>query len=155
MKKKAVLILLLLALLGGGAYAVFSGLTPVYRSDAHLLKQKSERFWECVKFKEFGEAAQFHHPDEQKLANIPKLIEDLFKVPPEQLDIQEVYVKFAEIDTSGILGKVKTQCTVHVLNSKEIRNPEVMLYWKKVQGRWYLKLRSTLVRSPRMGGQGN
>jgi hypothetical protein len=153
MKKKAILILLLLIILGGGAYVLLSGLTPVYQSDAHLLKQKTERFWECVKFKEFGEAAKFHHPDEQKKAKIPDLIEDLFKLPPERLDIQEVYVKFAEIDTSGILGKVKTQCTVHILNTKQIRHLEVMLYWKKVEGKWYLKLRSTLVRNPEIQGR--
>ncbi len=150
MKIKVLLILILILLLGGGAYAVFTGMTPMYQNDAHLLKKKSERFWECVKFKEFGEAAQFHHPDEQKQANIPDLIENLFKVPPEQLDIQEVYVKFAEIDSSGVLGKTKTQTTVHVLNANKTKNPEVMLYWKKLKGQWYLKLRSTLVRSPRL-----
>ncbi len=150
MKKKILLVFVLLLALGAGAYAVLTGATSVYQSDAHIIKKKSNRFFECIKFKEFDEASKFHHPDEQKQANIPKLIEDLFAVPPEQLDIQEVNVLFGEIDSSGVLGKVKTRCTVQLLNSKEIRNPEVMLYWKKLGGNWYLKLRSTLVRKPRM-----
>ncbi len=148
MKKKVTLILVLLLVAGGAAYAVLSGMTSVYQSDVHIIKKKSNRFFECIKFKEFGEASKFHHPSEQKGVDIPKMIEDLFKVPPEQLDIQEVNVLFGEIDTSGVLGKVKTRCTVNVLNAKKTRNPEVMLYWKKMEGRWYLKLRSTLERKP-------
>lgn len=149
--KLKILLLLLLLLVGGlAAYLVLGGKTPLYRSERHLLKAKTARFFECIKFKEFGEAAAFHDAADQKKADIPRLIEDLFRVPPEQLDIREITVVFAEIDSTGILAKTKTRCIVHLLNSKEVRKPEVILYWRKQSGKWYLKLESSLKKQPRI-----
>jgi hypothetical protein len=150
LKLKILLLLLLVVGLGLAAYLVLGGKTSLYKSEHHLLKAKTARFFECIKFKEFGEAAAFHDAEDQKKANIPKLIEDLFSVPPEQLDIQEITVLFAEIDSTGILAKTKTRCVVHLLNSKEVRKPEVILYWRKQSGKWYLKLESSLKKRPHM-----
>ncbi len=150
--KKILLLLLLLALAAGGVvgYLVLTGQTGYYRTDEHVIKKKTHRFFECIKFKEFGEAAGFHDAADKGKVDIPVLIEDLFLVPPEQLDIQEIQVIFAEVDSSGVLAKSKTRCIVQLLNSKEIKKPEVMLYWKKTGKEWYLKLESTLRRKPRL-----
>jgi len=145
--KKLILIVTLLVIVGGGAYVVLNGATPFFRSDIHIVKQQTERFFECVKFKEFDEASNYHNEVDREAANIPKMIEDLFKVPPEYLDIQDIYVLFADIDSGGQLAKSKTRCVVHLLNSDEIRKPEVILYWKKEGDQWFLKLRSSLERN--------
>lgn len=153
MNKKIILLVILLVLgLVVGAYLVLSGHTSLYQTDKHDLRQKTHRFFECVKFKEFGEAADFHDMVDRKKVKIPKLIEDLFLIPPEQLDIQEIHVLFVEIDSTGILAKSKTRCIIQLLNKKDIRRPEVMLYWKKEQGQWFLKLESTLQRKPTYQG---
>jgi len=146
--KKLLVIVVLLAAAGGGGYLVLTGRTSLYRSDVHLIKEKTRRFFECIKFKEFGQAAAFHDAADQKRSDIPKLIEDLFKVPPEQLDIQECQILFGEIDSSGMLGKVKTRCTVQFLPNRKVKNPDSVLYWKKEGGRWYLKLESSLRKQP-------
>jgi len=146
MKWKVGIPILLALVAGGAAYAIFGGFTPLYRSDVHIIEQKTRRFWECIQFKEFGEAAAFHSAADQKKADIPKLIEKTFKVPPEQLDIKEYQVRFAEVDSTGILGRSKTRCIVELLNAKKTRKTEAVLYWKKENGRWYLKLESTLKR---------
>lgn len=36
--------------------------------------------------------------------------------------------------------------TVNILNKKETRKPEIMLYWKRVGETWFLDLRTTLER---------
>ena len=144
--KKLLIVVFVLAVLGGVGYAVFTGHVPALKSDRHIVIGKTHRFFECVKFKEFGEAGNFHTAEDAKKADIPKMIEDLFKVPPEYLDVQDVNILFAEIDSSKVLAKVKTRCTVQLLNTKEIRHPECILYWKLENGEWYLKLRSTLER---------
>ena len=149
MWKKTLLILVLLAVAGGAAWAVLSGVTSVYQTDKHVIIKKSKRFLECIKFKEFGEAASFHTAEDSKKADIPFLIERMFKLKPEQLDIQEVNVLYGEIDSSGVLGRTKSRCIVHVLNTKEVRKPEVVLYWKKEGGEWFLKLKSSLERDRR------
>lgn len=125
---------------------LLSGLTPVYRTDRHIITQQTARFFECIKFKEFDEASDFHNTEDRAKADIPYLIEDLFKIPPEYLDIQDYRIVFADTDSSGLLGKAKTRCVVHILNTNEIKRPEVILYWKKEGDNWYLKLRSSLER---------
>ena len=149
MWKKLLLILILLAIAGGAAWAVLGGWTPIFQSDRHIIIKQAKRFMECIKFKEFGEAAAYHTAQDSKKADIPFLIERLFKVKPEQMDIQECNVIFGEIDSSGILGKTKSRCIVHLLNTKEVRKPEIVLYWKKEGGRWFLKLKSSLELDPR------
>ena len=55
-------------------------------------------------------------------------------------------IDFVEFDSTGRLAKAKTTCGVRVLNTKEDRRPESVLYWKKTDGNWYLDLRTTLER---------
>ncbi|MDA0838694.1 MAG: hypothetical protein O3B01_24725 [Planctomycetota bacterium] len=152
--KKVLTIILLIAVATAVGYLFLSGKVPGLQSDRQIIIQQTRRFFECVKFKEYAEAGNFHNATDRKDANIPKMIESLFKVPPEQLDIQEYNVVFGEVDTSGLLGRVKTRCVVRTLNVNDVRKPEIILYWKKEGENWYLKLRSSLERFPGGGPTG-
>lgn len=145
--KKLLGILVLLAAGGGFGLAVVNGYVPGLGGHRAQLTAKSRRFMECLKFKEFKEAAAFHHPQDLKEnPNIPKLLEDFFLIPPENLDVREVRVDYVELDSTGVRAKVKVTSTVEVLNKKETRDPEAMLYWRLDGGTWYLDLRTTLER---------
>lgn len=74
------------------------------------------------------------------------MFEDFFLIPPEDLDVREVRVDYVELDSSGRRAKVKVTSTVEILNKKETRDPEAMLYWKLEGGVWRLDLRTTLER---------
>mgnify|MGYP001592835455 CR=1 FL=1 len=147
--KKLIAILLLLAGVAGTGFLAVNGDIPGLEigTDQRALKQKSLRFMECLKFKEFREAAAFHHPtDLKERPDIPKMLEDFFLVPPENLDVREVRVDFIELDSTKMRAKVKVTSTIHILNKKETRDPEAMLYWRRVDGQWFLDLRTTLER---------
>lgn len=145
--RKLFALVFLLALAGGGGYALMQGWVPGMSSDKHVLRRKSYRFLECLKFKEFVEAAAFHAPEElKKHPNIPKQLENFFKIPHETLDIQDIRIDFIEFDSTRQRAKVKTTTVVNILNKKETQRPEAMLYWKRVGDRWHLDLRTTLDR---------
>jgi hypothetical protein len=147
--KKLLALVLLLAAAGTAGYLASQGKLPGYENDKSVLTKKSARFMECLKFKEFAEAAGFHAPDEVKAhPDIPKMLENFFKIPHENLDIQSSTVDFIELDSTGKRAKVKTTSVIRILNrSNEIQRPEAMLYWRKAQdGRWFLDLRTTLER---------
>ena len=48
------------------------------------------------------------------------------------------------LDGSGELGRTKTRIDGAVLNPPADRTLEVMLFWERVDGKWWLKLRSSL-----------
>jgi len=144
--KKLILYLVALLVVAVGGYLLSTGMIPGIGGDRSILRTQSIRFFECLKFKEFTEAANFHSVEDRKDADIPNMIEDLFRIPPEYLDIQDISVLFVEIDTSGDLAKTKTRCHVKELNSAEERNHEIILYWKREGEDWNLKLRSSLER---------
>jgi len=146
MKKFLILVIVLGGAIGAGFLAM-RGQLPGVKTDRGDLVRKSARFLECLKFKEFGEAAAFHSPEDlKKNKDIPKLLENFFMVPHENLDIQDISIDFIEFDSTGNLAKVKTTTTVRMLNKDESRNAESMLYWKKDGDQWFLDLRTTLER---------
>ena len=149
--RKGKLILIVVAAVGLVAYFFghryglkFGGISLSLNKDKAELFEKANRFLECLKFKEFAEAGSYHHPDEDEKADIPKLIWQIFKVRHEQLDIQEWDDPIVEIDSTGKLAVTKTKTTVKLLNTKEIRDPEINFYWKKKGDLWYMYLRSSL-----------
>lgn len=147
--KKLILIIVLVAGASAAGFLAVNGNIPGIElgSNQRLLRQRSMRFMECLKFKEFREAASYHHPQDLKeRPDIPKLLEDFFLIPPENLDVRENRVDFVELDSTRTRAKVKVTSTVNILNKKETRDPEAMLYWKLVDGQWYLDLRTTLER---------
>jgi len=147
--KKLFALVVLLAAAGSAAYLASQGKLPGYENDKSVLTKKSTRFMECLKFKEFAEAAAFHAPEELKAhPDIPKQLENFFKLPHETLDIQTTAVDFVELDSTGKRAKVKTTSVIRILNRNgEIQRPEAMLYWKKAaDNQWFLDLRTTLER---------
>ena len=48
------------------------------------------------------------------------------------------------IDRSGNRARVKTHSTVKVLNTEELKEPDIIFYWHKIDGHWYMKLESSL-----------
>lgn len=145
--KKLLALLALLAAAGAFGVAALNGYVPGVGGHRGELTRKSRRFMECLKFKEFQEAAAFHSPEDLKArGDIPKLLEDFFLIPPENLDVKQVRVDYVELDSTGRRAKVKVTSTVEVLNKKETRDPEAMLYWRLDGDVWHLDLRTTLER---------
>ncbi|MBI3298956.1 MAG: hypothetical protein HYZ75_12370 [Elusimicrobia bacterium] len=145
---KKLIAFLVLAGSGAGFFlAASNGYVPGVGGHKAVLIVKSRRFMECLKFKEFKEAARFHHPQDLKeRPDIPKMLEDFFLIPPENLDVKDVRVDYVELDSTRVRAKVRVTSTVEVLNRKETRDPEAMLYWRLENGEWYLDLRTTLER---------
>ncbi len=112
--------------------------------DVRILQKFSIAFFEDLKFKDFDNAAKYHSLKDQKKVNIPKLIESLFKVKPEFLDIMEYNILETSLDSSKTRARVKMKTKVNLLNSGKIRNPEVILYYHKKNGKWYMELESSL-----------
>ena len=127
------------ARLGGD---LFSGL---FSGELTELSKRSLSFMEDLRFKDFEKAASYHRPEDRERADIPRLIERLFKIKPEFLDIMDYQVLDSSLDSSGRRARVKLKAKVHLLNSDEIREPEFILYYHKDDaGQWYMELESSL-----------
>lgn len=150
MRKLFVLVLLLA--LAGGAFAVFmhgnranAPLGVLLNAQTREVTELGRQFMEAVQYKDFKAAAQLSPPEDREKADVPKLIERLFLVKPEQLQIDKVQLLTADVDTTGKRARTKFGTDVKLLNSAELRHPEVMLYWRKAQdGKWYMDLASSL-----------
>ncbi len=150
--KKVLLLFFLLAAAAVGLLAFFpssgqiaSNLAPSLSADSRYLQQRSVDFLEDLQFKDFDKAASYHRQADREKVDIPKLIERMFKVKPEALDIMRYEVKKVEIDRSGDRARVKTHTVIKLLNTKRIERPEIMLYWQKdpIEG-WVMVLESSL-----------
>ncbi len=141
LKKWFVLVVLFIAAAGGG-YAIHGGYTPFYHSDKKGIREQTRQFWEFIRFKSFDQAAQFDEDEDKETT--ARLIERIFRIKPENLDIQRVDVLSVEIDSSGNLGRSKARLEGELLNPKKTKTIEVMLFWRRVGGVWRLKLRSSL-----------
>jgi len=158
--KKFALIVLALVLVGGLAFAVITpwglrlgGNFLAYNAVQAALAKHGARFLECIQYKNFDEAAGFHSKDDRKKANIPQLIERLFKVKPEFLDIRRIDVTRVTVDSAGSRARTYFRANVELLNSlqnpkeqkeRKERDVEGILYWKKQDGEWRLDLQSSL-----------
>ena len=141
MKRFLLIVTLLLAAVGG-SYAVIGGYTPLYTSDRKILRDQSYRFWECIKFKSFDQAAEFDRDEDKETT--ARLIERIFRVKPENLDLQRVDIVTVDIDGTGLLASTKARLEGEILNPKKPTEIEVKLYWEKQGEGWELKLRSSL-----------
>ncbi len=151
--KKAVTALLVLALLLGGYLGVahvsggaFSTLGLALGGDRGALRRVALSFLEDVQFKDFVSAASYHSPDTRDSIDIPFLIQRLFTVRPEALDIMDYEVVFAEIDSGGLRARVKLRVKVKLLLNALINEREVILYFQRdsVDDPWYMKLEDSL-----------
>jgi hypothetical protein len=151
--KKAVTALLVLALLLGGYLAVahisggaFSTLGLALGGDRAALRRVALSFLEDIQFKDFESAASYHAPDIRDNVDIPFIIQRLFTVKPEALDIMDYDVVFAEIDSGGLRARVKVRVKVKLLLNALINEREVILYFERdsVDDPWYMKLEDSL-----------
>ena len=151
--KKAVIALLVLALLLGGYLTVahvsggaFSTLGLVLGGSRGELRRMALAFLEDIQFKDFVSAASYHAPEIRDDVDIPYLIQRLFTVRPEALDIMDYDVVFAEIDSGGLRAQVKLRVKVKLLLNALINEREVILYFQRdsVDDPWYMKLEDSL-----------
>ena len=127
----------------GGAWPTLG--LPIGGPEA-LLRQTALSFWEDIQFKDFQTAASYHEPGTRDEVDIPFLIERIFAVKPEMLDIMEYEIVFAEVDSSGLRARVKTRLKLKELVRENIREQEVILYFHResTETDWYMVLESSL-----------
>lgn len=151
--KKLVVLVALLLVVGGGylAAAHLSGgafPTPglALGGEKGALRRTALKFLEDVQFKDFARAATYHDPSVQQQVDIPFLLQRLFQVRPEALDIMEYEVVFAELDSSGNRARVKTRVKVKNLADGGIKEQELMFYFERKDEKspWYMKLEDSL-----------
>lgn len=129
--------------LSGGAYPT---LGLAIGGDRGWLRATSLSFWEDIQFKDFEKAASYHDPTSQEAVDIPYLIERMFMVKPEQLDVISYEIVFAEVDSTGLRARVKTRVKVKILTVDKVDEPEVMLYYKRAaeDAPWFMDLQRSL-----------
>ncbi len=151
--KKALTALLVLSLLLGGYLGVahvsggaFSTLGLALGGDRGALRRIALAFLEDVQFKDFASAASYHAPDLIDSVDIPFLLQRLFAVKPEALDIMDYEIVFAELDSSNLRARVKARVKVKLLLDETIQEREFILYFDRdsVDDPWYMKLEDSL-----------
>lgn len=150
--KKVILIFALLVGLAMGllylsnpATDIGTSFNQVASEDGKILRERTLSFLEDLQYKDFAKAATYHSTEDRKKVNIPNLIERLFAIKPEFMDIMRYEIKKIEFDSSGDRAKVKTQTVIKVLNTNKIKEPEVILYWRRdPKEGWVMKLESSL-----------
>jgi hypothetical protein len=146
------LVLVLVLALGGAGWwffafgpAAHAPVAVLLNPETRKLGQLSRAFLEDVKFKDFKAAARYSTPEDREKADIPALIERLFQVKPELLQIDNIEVVAADVDSTGQRARTKLKTDVKLLNTNELRHPEILLYWKKAErGAWFMDLASSL-----------
>jgi hypothetical protein len=147
---KFVLALIVVASCGGYWFFSFGPAAHVpigvlMNPDTRLLGTLARKFMEDIKFKDFKAAAEYSLPEQREKADIPALIERLFQVKPEFLQIDNIELVAADLDSTGDRARTKLKTDVKLLNSSELKHPEVLLYWKKDEkGKWMMDLASSL-----------
>lgn len=152
MKKWLYGLVVVLLLAGGyGAAVHFSGgafptLGLPLGGDRGWLRTNTLSFWEDLQFKDFASAAAYHDPMEQNTVDIPYLLERMFLVKPEALDIMNYEIVLADIDSTGLRARIKTRVKVKNLLDESLQEKEIMLYWQRVSPAdpWYMQLDSSL-----------
>lgn len=120
-------------------------INQVASSDVRELRERSKDFLEDLQFKDFDKAATYHSSEDRKKVEIAPLIERLFAIKPEFMDIMRFEIKGVDIDRSGDRAKVKTHTVLKILNTNEIKEPDIILYWRKdPKEGWVMKLESSL-----------
>jgi hypothetical protein len=147
--KKAVAILVLVVVLGVGLLAGLGadgfhlGSFGVdWAPERATVKALAGKFLEDLKYKDFDKAGRYHTWEDQKTVDIPKLIERLFAVKPEQLNIHNIKITRADFDESGKRARTFFKCDLETLNTSnkpkkeggknKTREVEGILYWHKL-----------------------
>jgi hypothetical protein len=152
MKKKVILLTLAMLLpvgylgmshFSGGAYPTMG--LPI-GGERGKLRDKTMSFIEDIKFKDFAKAASYHDPKIQEQIDIPYLLERMFMLKPEALDIMEYDVVFAELDSSSLRGRVKVRIKFKDLVKGQIHEKEVIYFYHRASEKepWFMVLESSL-----------
>lgn len=140
----AVVAIVLLAYTGPGGIEV-GGFGLAFSEDKKLLETQTLAFIEDVRYKDFTKAATYHNAAEQKTVNIPNLLERIFAIKPEFLDILRYQISSIDLDSAGQRARVHCKLVIKVLNTSEIKEPEVIFYWyKDPKEGWRMRLESSL-----------
>jgi hypothetical protein len=144
MKKIAIALVLVLLLavgllvgLGAGGWSLF-GKTLAWNQDAALLEKLAREFLTDLQFKDFSKAGKYHTLLDAKKADIPKLIERMFAVKPEFLNIRDFEVVKVDLDPDGKRARTFFRSTLEILNTAKDDKPnkekevEGILYWHKL-----------------------
>ena len=151
--KKVLTVLLLVAALLGGYLAVahvsggaFSTLGLALGGDRGALRRIALNFLEDVQFKDFVSAAGYHAPELIESVDIPFLLQRLFAVRPEALDLMDFDVVFADLDSSGLRARVKVRLKGKLLLDERMEERELILYFYRdsLDDPWYMKLEDSL-----------
>lgn len=151
--KKVLTVLLLVAALLGGYLAVahvsggaFSTLGLALGGDRGALRRIALNFLEDVQFKDFVSAAGYHAPELIESVDIPFLLQRLFTVRPEALDLMDFGVVFADLDSSGLRARVKVRLKGKLLLDERMEERELILYFYRdsLDDPWYMKLEDSL-----------
>lgn len=139
------LVAAVLLLLSSRSGISLGGVTVASSAESSFIEQRTLDFLEDIRFKDFAQAASYHSVTDRKTVDIPYLIERIFQIKPEFLDILRYEILAVELDRSGTRGRVKTRTVVKILNTGEIREPEIIFYWyKDPRDGWVMRLESSL-----------
>ncbi len=148
---KPLLALLVLCGLVAGGYVYFQNnqldkvpLGTLLSSDSQDMVKIALSFMEDIRYKDFDASAAYSLPEQRDKYDLPALVEGLFKVKPEFLDIQKYEVLTMDMDSSGKRARVHMKADVKLLNTNELKEPELILYFKKQEGQWYMDYASSI-----------
>ena len=145
--KRVILLIAVIAIVAIGLLVFTSRNShiAVVTGDGQYMEKMSRSFIEDLQFKDFQKAASYHSHENRKKVDIPVLIERLFAIKPEFLNIMRYEVVKVQFDSSGKRCRVLVKTVVKILNTKEIKEPEIMLYWFKDPSEgWVMELESSL-----------
>lgn len=143
MKKVGIALLIVLALATAALIGVKSygfrlfGMSYAWNEDMAELDKLARAFLQDLQFKDFAKAGKYHTLLEQGKADIPQLIERLFQVKPEVLNIRDFEIVRVDMDEDGKRARTFFRSNMELLNTAEGENPnrekmvEGILYWHK------------------------
>jgi len=133
-----VLVLAIATLVGIRSYGFkLFGFSYAWNEDMAELDKLARSFLQDLQFKDFDKAGKYHNLIEQGKANIPQLIERLFQVKPEVLNIRDFEIVRVDMDEDGKRARTFFRSNMEILNTAEGENPnkekmiEGILYWHK------------------------
>lgn len=148
--KKVIILIVTIVVVAVGLLAFTSRSSSLHfvgavSGEAGDIDKMSRGFIEDLQFKDFQKAASYHSREDRKKVDIPALIERMFAVKPEFLNIMRYDIQSIQFDSTGKRCRVLIKTVVKVLNANEIKEPEIMLYWFKdpAEG-WVMDLQSSL-----------
>lgn len=133
-----VLVLAVTALVGFKSYGFkFMGFSYAWNQELAELDRLARSFLQDLQFKDFDKAGKYHDLVDQGKANIPQLIERLFQVKPELLNIRDFEIVKVDLDDDGKRARTFFRSNLELLNTAEGEKPnkekqvEGILYWHK------------------------